>query len=97
MAKQPTAPKPVSRMALVEYSNHQKILAGHDPTNKTVFVLRKTDAGEWYLYQIELTALDEGLRSFLSADESEHDELHKAILATMPRPKRAPKRKRAAR
>ncbi|WP_436716400.1 hypothetical protein U8335_02310 [Roseiconus lacunae] len=87
--------KPVSRMTLVEYSDHQRILAGHDSATGTeVYVLRKTDGGEWELYQIEVSELDQSLRSFLTADESEHDELHKAILATMGKPKR--KRKRVA-
>ncbi|WP_182865027.1 hypothetical protein [Stieleria mannarensis] len=87
-------PAPVARMTLVEISERQKILAGHDDASEsTVYVLRKTDAGDWHLYCVPITDLDATLRSFIPADESEHMELAKAIEATMTKPRRKPRRK----
>ncbi len=86
-----TTPTPIASMTLVEITERQKILAGHDRDTEAVFVLRKTDAGEWFLYRIPISELDQQLRSFVSASESESLELAKAIRETI-RPRRQGRR-----
>ena len=75
-------PKPIARLRLVELDPKRKILAGHDPTDNGVFVVRKTGDGDWLLFNVPVSERDQALRSFLSADDSELLELTKSIRMT---------------
>ena len=84
----------ISTMTLIEVGT-TKILAGHDQSEESVFVFRRV--GEDYaLHQIGISEADQALRSILAADQSEHAELVRAILATADKPPRKPRRKRKA-
>ncbi|MCO8121456.1 hypothetical protein NHH03_06885 [Stieleria sp. TO1_6] len=75
-------PQPIARLKLVELDPKRKVLAGYDDTETTVFVLRKTKAGDWQLFNVPISDRDQTLRSFLTANDSELLELTKSIQAT---------------
>lgn len=79
---------PTATMKLIEFDAKRRILAGHDAAGESVWVLRKDDQGDYGLFRIEISELDQALRSFITADESERLELVKAITETMEPPKR---------
>lgn len=84
----------ISIMTLIEVGS-TKILAGHDQSEESVFVFRRV--GDVYeLHQVAISSASQELRAFLAADQSEHGELVAAILETVKRPIRKPKRKRKA-
>lgn len=89
-------PPIVSRLQLIEISERKKILAGHDvATDSRVYVLRKSDDGDWILYLVPISELDQQLRSFLDPVEIESMELVSAIADTEPVKKKRRKRKTA--
>ena len=85
----------VSTMRLIE-AGPDKVLAGFDADETSVYVLRKQTATVYELHQIPISEASQSLRAFLSSDQSEHAELVAAILATVERPTRKPRRKRKA-
>lgn len=83
----------ISNMQLIE-AGPDKVLAGLDGDQTSVFVLRKQTATVYQLHLIPISEASQSLRAFLSSDQSEHAELVAAILATVERPTRKPRRKR---
>lgn len=79
---------PIATLQLIEITPRQKILAGHHADDDSVFVLRKSDAGEWFLFSIPVDESRATLRSFIEPDDAEAMERTAAILATMDKPKR---------
>ena len=86
----------ISTMTLIE-AGPDKVLAGLDGDQTSVFVLRKQTATEYALHQIPISEASQALRAFLSSDQSEHGELVAAILATVKQPPRKPRRRKAKR
>ena len=85
----------ISTMKLIEVGT-TKVLCGFDDEQTSVYVLRKQTATEYALHQIPISEASQSLRAFLAADQSEHAELVRAILATADKPPRKPRRKRKA-
>jgi len=85
----------ISTMTLIE-AGPAKVLCGFDEDQTSAFVLRKQTATDYALHQIGISEADQALRSILAADQSEHAELVRAILATADKPPRKPRRKRKA-
>jgi len=86
----------VATMQLIE-AGPDKVLAGLDADQTSVYVLRKQTATEYALHQIPISEASQSLRAFLAADQSEHGELVAAILATVKQPPRKPRRRKAKR
>jgi len=85
----------ISTMTLIE-AGPAKVLCGFDEDQTSAFVLRKQTATDYALHQIGISEADQALRSILAADQSEHAELVRAILATADKPKRKRRTKRKA-
>ena len=83
-----------ARLELIDVPGIGKILAGHDATDDAhCFVLRKVD-DSYELHRVELTTVDHQVRSFLASKQSTANELTRAILETVPKPKKRASRRR---
>lgn len=84
----------VATMQLIE-AGPDKVLAGLDADQTSVYVLRKQTATDYDLHLLPVSEADQALRAILSSDQSEHGELVAAILATVKQPPRKPRRRKA--
>ena len=84
----------ISNMQLIE-AGPDKVLAGLDADQTSVYVLRKQSATVYDLHLLPVSEADQALRSILAASDSKNGELVRAILATADKPVRKPRRRRA--
>lgn len=84
----------ISTMRLIE-AGTDKVLAGFDADETSVYVLRKQTATVYELHQIPISEASQELRAFLSSDQSENAELVAAILATVKKPVRKRRKRKA--
>ena len=82
----------ITSMTLIE-AGTDKVLAGFDADETSIYVLRKQTATVYELHQIPVSEASQELRAFLAASDSKNGELVAAILQTVKTPTRKRRRK----